>query len=86
MTVPYSLVRPAMRSNHPSSEWSGRGDLNPRPPAPKAGALPLRHFPVRRIRGAGPGYRGGSVGDAAVRLAVAAEGTLPHPLVMMAPW
>src|SRR6185437_7958534 len=25
---------------------SGRGDLNPRPPAPKAGALPLRHSPV----------------------------------------
>ena len=24
---------------------SGRGDLNPRPPAPKAGALPLRHSP-----------------------------------------
>ena len=28
---------------------SGRGDLNPRPPAPKAGALPLRHSPVHRI-------------------------------------
>ncbi len=25
---------------------SGRGDLNPRPPAPKAGALPLRYSPV----------------------------------------
>ena len=24
---------------------SGRRDLNPRPPAPKAGALPLRHSP-----------------------------------------
>ena len=28
-------------------EWSGRRDLNPRPPAPKAGALPLRHAPNR---------------------------------------
>src|SRR5439155_4473481 len=27
---------------------SGRGDLNPRPPAPKAGALPLRHSPAAR--------------------------------------
>src|SRR5439155_25532804 len=27
---------------------SGRGDLNPRPPAPKAGALPLRHSPATR--------------------------------------
>src|SRR6267154_6462575 len=26
-------------------DWSGRWDLNPRPPAPKAGALPLRHSP-----------------------------------------
>src|SRR4029453_1404569 len=29
----------------PWSHRSGRGDLNPRPPAPKAGALPLRHSP-----------------------------------------
>ena len=29
----------------PGTSWSGRGDLNPRPPAPKAGALPLRHSP-----------------------------------------
>src|SRR4051812_28919375 len=28
---------------------SGRGDLNPRPPAPKAGALPLRHSPGRPV-------------------------------------
>src|SRR5918995_4554569 len=28
-----------------TSHRSGRGDLNPRPPAPKAGALPLRHSP-----------------------------------------
>jgi Phage integrase family len=29
----------------PAVRLSGRGDLNPRPPAPKAGALPLRHSP-----------------------------------------
>src|SRR5581483_11762473 len=28
-----------------ADDLSGRGDLNPRPPAPKAGALPLRHSP-----------------------------------------
>ena len=32
-------------THHPWSGWSGRGDLNPRPPAPKAGALPLRYSP-----------------------------------------
>ena len=31
------------------SVWSGRGDLNPRPPAPKAGALPSCATP-RRVR------------------------------------
>src|SRR5438128_10234382 len=30
----------------PDRVASGRGDLNPRPPAPKAGALPLRHSPA----------------------------------------
>src|SRR5687768_16188585 len=34
-----------LRGQQPRSGWSGRGDLNPRPPAPKAGALPLRHSP-----------------------------------------
>jgi hypothetical protein len=45
--------RPGTRSSNTSRAcrifaaiWSGRGDLNPRPPAPKAGALPLRHSPL----------------------------------------
>ena len=38
---PPALTRPA----------SGRGDLNPRPPAPKAGALPLRYSPdIKSLR------------------------------------
>lgn len=34
----------------PGDPPSGRGDSNPRPPAPKAGALPLRHSPASRRR------------------------------------
>src|SRR5207302_9820157 len=35
----------------------GRGDSNPRPPAPKAGALPLRHSPSRYDWCSGPSVR-----------------------------
>lgn len=37
----------AMES-HDSQTWSGRLDLNQRLPAPKAGALPLRHAPNKK--------------------------------------
>src|SRR5215469_6862274 len=32
------------------ARWSGRGDLNSRPPAPKAGALPGCATPRRQLR------------------------------------
>src|SRR5687768_9070175 len=38
--------------------WSGRGDLNPRPPRPKRGALPPRHSPVAFQRTGGSGSTG----------------------------
>src|SRR5438132_114966 len=45
------LARPCPKGAHGRKvHGSGRGDLNPRPPAPKAGALPLRHSPLS-IRG-----------------------------------
>ena len=35
---------------HPQKKWSGREDLNLRPPAPKAGALAkLRHAPTDNV-------------------------------------
>jgi hypothetical protein len=34
--------------------WSGRLDSNQRPPAPKAGALPLRHAPTLADRSSNP--------------------------------
>ena len=35
---------------HPQETWSGREDLNLRPPAPKAGALAkLRHAPTDNV-------------------------------------
>jgi hypothetical protein len=40
-----SLSVGGMSAGRPAS---GRGDLNPRPPAPKAGALPLRYSPAAR--------------------------------------
>ena len=46
--VPHRATGRTSGGHPPASSlvsWSGRGDLNPRPPAPKAGALPLRHSP-----------------------------------------
>src|SRR5579883_2311381 len=48
---------------------SGRADSNRRPPAPKAGALPLRHSPV-------PGHDTDGVGQRLLRVVV---GTLTRP-------
>ena len=42
-------VEPATPRGHALNPQSGRGDLNPRPPAPKAGALPLRHSPALQV-------------------------------------
>jgi hypothetical protein len=39
-------------------DQSGRGDLNPRPRAPKARALPLRHSPGVRANGRSSGGGG----------------------------
>src|SRR5215831_636131 len=33
----------------PSFYWSGRGDLNARPPAPKLGGNPLPHLPAPKF-------------------------------------
>src|SRR5438270_3502805 len=48
--------RPAREADFdlaPTDNESGRGDSNPRPPAPKAGALPLRYSPADRPNGSG---------------------------------
>ena len=39
------MLRAPLRFGAVSRRWSGRRGSNPRPPAPKAGALPLRHSP-----------------------------------------
>jgi predicted nucleic acid-binding protein len=50
-------VRLAAEPENTSSTWSGWGDSNSRPPAPKAGALTkLRHTPLARAR-PGPARR-----------------------------
>ena len=40
--------RTARRQNEMNENWSGRGDSNSRPPAPKAGALPTALLPERQ--------------------------------------
>ena len=74
----------SVNSNGARISWSGRRDLNPRPPVPKTGALTrLRHAPLSLTRAEPMGGRTDShaaIGNQAVTGAVAED-----PLLTLSP-